>query len=116
MSWPQSLLHKTKVCIHLAACSGAFLFAVYLCFHARRGRVEQSGASGNSIFPASPLCLSSWAQSGLDEGFFQSFVQILVNSTPVCKSMAQQSSLHFTVVLTCFVGNINDPFCKTEPF
>lgn len=73
----QSLLHKTKVCIHLAACSRAFLFGVYLCFHARRGRVEQSGASGNSIFPASPLCLSSWAQSGLDEGFFRALSRSL---------------------------------------
>lgn len=62
--------------------------------------MEHILASGNSIFPASPLCLNSWAQSGFDR-YFQSFLQILDDSPPVCKSTAD--------VLTCILVNIHVP-------
>lgn len=106
------LLHKTEVCIHLAACSRAFLFGVYLCFHAhrheeRRG-VEQFGASGNSIFPASPLCLNSWAQSGSD-GFF---LKALSRSLRIYHLNGKDFPMHHTTlstgVFTFFIANTHN--------
>lgn len=78
---------------------------LYICvFHGRRHGerrgVEHILASGNSIFAASPLCLNSWAQLGLN-GYFQSFVQFLDKSPPVCKSTSN--------VLTCILANIHVP-------
>lgn len=75
-----SLLHKSQFCVYVCVCRQSGDTSMFVCFmHAEgddrlrprhRGVEQQRSTSGNSIFPAAPLCLNSWSQSAFGTFFF----------------------------------------------